>query len=78
MRRCTTNDARILQGILSTMTPDMLRGLLSFLLVGFIGRTRISFERFCLGIDGTRLGIHVRDQMMKGEATPILDEEKPS
>jgi len=78
MRRCTTDDARILQAIISCMTPDMLRALLSFLLVGFIGRTRISFERFSKGIDATRLGIHFRDQMMRGESTSILDEEKPS
>jgi hypothetical protein len=78
MRRCTTDDVRILQGIISTMTPDMLRSLLALLLVGFIGRTRISFERFSSGIDIARLGIHLRDQRMKGQTTPILDEERPS
>lgn len=78
MRRCTTDDARTLQGIISNMTPDMLRSFLSFLLVGFIGRTRISFERFSKGIDATRLGYYVRDQNIKGEPTPTLDEEKPS
>jgi len=78
MRRCTTDDVKILQGIISTMTPDMLRALLTHLLVGFIGRTRIPFERFSKAIDITRFGIHLRDQRMKGETTPIADEEKPS
>lgn len=78
MRRCTTDDVKILQGIISTMTPDMLRALVVRLLIVFIGRTRISFERFSKEIDITRLGIYLRDQMMRGESTPIIEEEKPS
>ncbi|MGA2468968.1 MAG: hypothetical protein ABSH06_32105 [Thermodesulfobacteriota bacterium] len=78
MRRCTTDDVKILQGIIAHMTPDMLRALLSHLLIIFIGRTRISFETFSKAIDITRLGSYCRDQKVRGEPTPIFDEEKPS
>ena len=78
MKRCTTDDVKILRGIIATMTPDMLRSFLTHVLILFIGRTRISFETFSKSIDITRLGSYLRDQKMKGEATPILDKEKPS
>jgi len=78
MRRCSTDDVKILQGIIATMTPDMLRSLLTHVLILFIGRTRITYEMFSRSINVTRLGIYLRDQQMRGESTPILDEEKPS
>ena len=78
MKRCTVDDAKILQGIIAHMTPDMLRDLLTCFSILFIGRTRIPFETFSKQIDITRLGTYLRDQKMRGEATPILDKEKPS
>jgi len=78
MKRCTYADAKMLQGIIETMTPDMLRAHLAHLLVLFLGRTRITFEMFSRSIDATRIGIHLRDQMLSGEATPTPDEQKPS
>lgn len=78
MRRCTTDDVEILQGIIAHMTPDMLRHLLTHLLILFMGRTRITFKMFSQAIDINRLGIYIRDQKMMGESTPILDEKKPS